>query len=257
VIFHTQRKCPQRIVDIGCHPHSVTASTGLTGGRSSTICMVVGLRTAARDSRPRSIGPHAGRLAHATGPYCLHLALPPGCCSLRLRYPMSVHVERSGNDRQSLRRSAFAVDLTGRQLNKEDGMSGRTSGNYEIANRELVADGSNLRVQVLTLAAGQCVPWHYHSEITDTFVCLEGPMVVETRAPWHDYADGGAALCSLAQDGTLCARRGSRALHVSHHPGGRCLRFCSGRRLNRLGSIERGCPGHRIAIIPALHCKLP
>jgi quercetin dioxygenase-like cupin family protein len=111
---------------------------------------------------------------------------------------MSVHVERSGNDRQSLRRSAFAVDLTGRQLNKEDGMSGRTSGNYEIANRELVADGSNLRVQVLTLAAGQCVPWHYHSEITDTFVCLEGPMVVETRAPWHDYVLTAGQRCAVS-----------------------------------------------------------
>src|SRR5260370_95625 len=54
---------------------------------------------------------------------------------------------------------------------------------YEIAGRETVAEGVDLRVQVLTLAAGQCVPWHYHSEITDSFVCLEGPMVVETRAP--------------------------------------------------------------------------
>jgi quercetin dioxygenase-like cupin family protein len=39
----------------------------------------------------------------------------------------------------------------------------------------------------LSLAAGQCVPWHYHSEISDSFVCLEGPMVVETRAPRHVY----------------------------------------------------------------------
>ena len=43
------------------------------------------------------------------------------------------------------------------------------------------------RVQVLTLAAGQCVPWHYHTEISDSFVCLEGPMVVETRAPRQVY----------------------------------------------------------------------
>lgn len=47
----------------------------------------------------------------------------------------------------------------------------------------MVAEGADLRVQVLTLAAGQSVPWHYHTEITDSFVCLEGPMVVETRAP--------------------------------------------------------------------------
>ena len=38
-------------------------------------------------------------------------------------------------------------------------------------------------VILLTLAAGQSVPWHKHSEVTDSFVCLEGPMVVETRSP--------------------------------------------------------------------------
>ena len=42
-------------------------------------------------------------------------------------------------------------------------------------------------MQVLTLAVGQCVPWHYYTEISDSFVCLEGPMVVETRAPRHVY----------------------------------------------------------------------
>ena len=45
---------------------------------------------------------------------------------------------------------------------------------YEIAGRELVAEGADLRVQVLTLAAGQCVPWHYHSEISDSTVTAEG-----------------------------------------------------------------------------------
>jgi quercetin dioxygenase-like cupin family protein len=55
------------------------------------------------------------------------------------------------------------------------------------AGHELVAEGADLRVQVLTLAAGQCVPWHYHTDISDSFVCLEGPMVVETRAPRHVY----------------------------------------------------------------------
>jgi quercetin dioxygenase-like cupin family protein len=59
--------------------------------------------------------------------------------------------------------------------------------NYTIAGCELVAEGADLRVQVLSLAAGQCVPWHYHSEISDSFVCLEGPMAVETRAPRHVY----------------------------------------------------------------------
>ncbi|HEY1299688.1 MAG TPA: hypothetical protein VGF07_04275 [Stellaceae bacterium] len=62
-------------------------------------------------------------------------------------------------------------------------MEVRSRSNYPLAGRELVAEGADLRVQVLTLAAGQCVPWHYHSEVSDHMVCLEGPMVVETRAP--------------------------------------------------------------------------
>jgi len=54
---------------------------------------------------------------------------------------------------------------------------------YEIEGRELIAEAPGLRVQVLTLGPGQCVPWHHHTTIEDTFFCLEGPMVVETRAP--------------------------------------------------------------------------
>jgi quercetin dioxygenase-like cupin family protein len=59
----------------------------------------------------------------------------------------------------------------------------RNQGDYQIAGRETVAEGEDLRVRVLTLAAGQAVPWHYHSEISDRFVGLEGTTVVHTRAP--------------------------------------------------------------------------
>jgi quercetin dioxygenase-like cupin family protein len=52
-----------------------------------------------------------------------------------------------------------------------------------IAGFETVMEGADMRALVLTLAAGECVPWHYHSEITDIFFCLDGPMIVETRAP--------------------------------------------------------------------------
>src|SRR6266404_36780 len=72
-------------------------------------------------------------------------------------------------------------------VGKDGTMQTRSRGDYTIAGRELIAEGTDLRVQVLTLAAGQCVPWHYHTEISDSFVCLEGPMVVETRAPRHVY----------------------------------------------------------------------
>ena len=53
----------------------------------------------------------------------------------------------------------------------------------KIAGYEVAMEGHDMRAVVLTLAAGQSVPWHYHSNITDSFICLEGPMVVVTRAP--------------------------------------------------------------------------
>lgn len=63
---------------------------------------------------------------------------------------------------------------------------------YTISGQELVAEGDGLRVQVLTLAKGERIPWHYHSTVSDIFVCLEGTTVVETRAPRarHELAPG-------------------------------------------------------------------
>jgi len=92
-------------------------------------------------------------------------------------------------------------------------MEERTRGNYVIAGRETVAEGADLRVVVLTLAQGQCVPWHYHSTITDSFVCLEGPMVVETRAPHAMHR---------LQPGERCAV----APKTAHYVHGECDRPC-------------------------------
>src|SRR5258708_31238066 len=54
---------------------------------------------------------------------------------------------------------------------------------YTVEDHEIVAATPDLRMVVLTLAAGQEVPWHWHSNVTDNVICLEGPLVVETRAP--------------------------------------------------------------------------
>jgi quercetin dioxygenase-like cupin family protein len=67
-----------------------------------------------------------------------------------------------------------------------------------IAGREVVMEGQDMRAVVLTLAAGQCIPWHYHSEITDSFVCLAGPMVVETRAPRASHVLQAGERCTVA-----------------------------------------------------------
>jgi quercetin dioxygenase-like cupin family protein len=54
---------------------------------------------------------------------------------------------------------------------------------YEVENYEMWAETPELRMVVLTLSAGQEVPWHWHTNVSDTFFCMAGPMVIETRAP--------------------------------------------------------------------------
>ena len=92
-------------------------------------------------------------------------------------------------------------------------MQVRSRGDYRIAGREVVADGADLRVQVLTLAAGECIPWHYHSEITDHMVCLDGPMVVETRAPRNHH---------VLQPGQRCTVPPNTAHYVHGEKDGPC-----------------------------------
>ena len=57
----------------------------------------------------------------------------------------------------------------------------------EIADRKSVMEGADMRVSVLSLDPGDCIPWQYHSEISDSFVCLEGLLVAVTRAPRNHY----------------------------------------------------------------------
>ena len=85
---------------------------------------------------------------------------------------------------------------------------------YTIAGRELVAETSGLRVQVLTLAIGEKIPWHYHSIVSDIFICLEGTTIVETKAPpaRHKLAPGEHCVVSpmTAHEVTVKGRVGCR-----------------------------------------------
>ena len=55
------------------------------------------------------------------------------------------------------------------------------------------------------------MPWHFHSEVTDTFFCVQGPMVIETRP--------GELALSPGEMETGPARRAHR---VSGKDGGPC-----------------------------------
>jgi quercetin dioxygenase-like cupin family protein len=54
---------------------------------------------------------------------------------------------------------------------------------YTIMGRKLIAETPELRVQEMILAPGDCIPWHYHSGITDTFYCLEGELHIASPRP--------------------------------------------------------------------------
>jgi quercetin dioxygenase-like cupin family protein len=84
---------------------------------------------------------------------------------------------------------------------------------YDVADYQVLAQTPELRMVVLTLAAGQEVPWHWHTNCTDTFFCMQGPMVVETRAPREVF--------ELAPGGS-CAVPAKRAHRVTGKGGGPC-----------------------------------
>lgn len=83
-------------------------------------------------------------------------------------------------------------------------MAATREGAYSVEARETVAETPDLRMVVLTLAAGQEVPWHWHSNVNDHMICLEGPMVVETRAPRERIELSAGQRC------TVPARRAHR-----------------------------------------------
>ena len=69
---------------------------------------------------------------------------------------------------------------------------------YTIEDRQLIAETAGLRVQILTLASGQEIPWHHHTVVTDTFICLNGQMVVKTRSSDADHQLRPGDKCSVA-----------------------------------------------------------
>ncbi len=54
---------------------------------------------------------------------------------------------------------------------------------YDADERRSLAEAPGLRVRLLALGPDQCVPWHVHTRITDTFVVLDGSVCVRTCAP--------------------------------------------------------------------------
>ena len=54
---------------------------------------------------------------------------------------------------------------------------------YTVKHVETVVAGTDVRARLFTLAPGEVIPWHSHSEIADHFFVLAGELTVEMRAP--------------------------------------------------------------------------
>jgi quercetin dioxygenase-like cupin family protein len=54
--------------------------------------------------------------------------------------------------------------------------------NYTVKDVETIAAGKDVRARLFTLAPGEVIPWHSHSEIADHFFILGGELTVETRS---------------------------------------------------------------------------
>ncbi len=101
---------------------------------------------------------------------------------------------------------------------------------YHIDGRQLIAETDELRVQILTLAPGEEIPWHYHSAVTDTFICLEGSMIVATRSP--------DAMNGLGVGGTFSVP--PRTAHQVTGKNGRYCRFVIVQGIGRHDYIPAG-----------------
>ncbi len=55
--------------------------------------------------------------------------------------------------------------------------------NYTVKNVEPVVSGADVLARVFTLAPGDFIPWHFHSESTDHYFVLQGTLTIATRDP--------------------------------------------------------------------------
>jgi quercetin dioxygenase-like cupin family protein len=57
---------------------------------------------------------------------------------------------------------------------------------YEVERRARHAEREGFRINELTISPTQKVPWHYHTNVGDTFYVLEGRIRVFMREPKED-----------------------------------------------------------------------
>jgi len=59
----------------------------------------------------------------------------------------------------------------------------QSKANYTVKSVETVIDGADVKARIFTLAPGDVIPWHYHSETTDHYFVLSGKLTIDRRTP--------------------------------------------------------------------------
>jgi chloramphenicol 3-O phosphotransferase len=74
-------------------------------------------------------------------------------------------------------------DAFGRLARQVSGDGSRTVASRGVKVLERLLSTDEVRVSRLVLAPGEEVPWHFHSNLSDTFYVLRGPVTIHTRDP--------------------------------------------------------------------------
>lgn len=61
-----------------------------------------------------------------------------------------------------------------------------TSRNYEVERRSHYAARPGFRIAELQISPTQMIPWHYHSDVQDTFYVINGTIRIFTREPQEE-----------------------------------------------------------------------
>jgi quercetin dioxygenase-like cupin family protein len=84
---------------------------------------------------------------------------------------------------------------------------------YEVERRARHADRPGFRISELQLSPSQTVPWHYHTNISDTFYVLEGQMRLFLQDPKQEVRLGvGESFVAVAGRPHLVTNAGEGSL---------------------------------------------
>ncbi len=86
---------------------------------------------------------------------------------------------------------------------------------YQAKKILVIAKGADVLVREYLLDPAEFVPWHHHTQVTDRYYCLDGVVLVETRAP---------AARRVLNPGESATVMPPTAHHVSN-PSGKPCRF--------------------------------